>query len=61
MSEPVDSQPASPEEKTQHDNARFAHWEEEQAWEKEAQRRKIMIIAGFVVVGALVWAWAAFR
>lgn len=60
MSEPIDRPPANQEEMREHDNARFAHHAEEQAWEKEAQRRKVMIIAGFVVVGALIWAWMAF-
>ena len=61
MSEPNDRQSATPAEKNEHDNARFAHWEEEQTWEKEAQKRKFMIIAGFIVIGALIWAWMAFR
>jgi hypothetical protein len=65
MSEPVDRQSASSavtaSEKTEHDNARFTHWEEEQSWEKESQKRKAKIIAGFVATGAVVWAWMAFR
>lgn len=61
MSEPIARQSVTPAEKSEHDNARFSHWEEEQAWEKEAQQRKIKIIAGFVILGALVWAWMAFR
>lgn len=59
MSEPIDRQSVTSAEKSEHDNARFAHWEEEQTWEKEAQQRKVKIISGFVAVGALVWAWMA--
>jgi hypothetical protein len=61
MSEPIASQSATSAEKSEHDNARFSHWEEEQAWEKEAQRRKVKIIFGFIAVGALVWAFFTFR
>jgi aspartokinase len=61
MSEPIDRQSATSAEKTEHDNARFTHWEEEQARENEAQSRKTKIIAGFIATGAIVWAWMAFR
>lgn len=61
MSEPIVSQSVSSAEKSEHDNARFNHWEEEQAWEKESQQRKFKIIAGFVSVGVLVWGYMAFR
>ena len=60
MSEPIVRQSATSAEKSEHDESRFHHWEEEQAWEKEAQQRKFKIIAGFVAVGALVWAWMVF-
>lgn len=60
MSEPTASQSVTSAEKTEHDDARFNHWAEEQVWEKEAQRRKFKIIAGFVAVGSVVWAWAVF-
>lgn len=61
MTEPIVQPPANTAERTEHDNARFAHMQEEQAWEKEAQMRKVKIIAGFVLVGALVWAYMVFR
>jgi len=61
MSEPIVRQSATSAEKSEHDKARFDHWEEEQAWEKEAQRRKMKIIAGFIVTGAAIWAWMAFK
>jgi hypothetical protein len=60
MTEPIVHPPASTAEKSEHDNARFAHMAEEQAWEKEAQMRKVKIIAGFVAAGALVWGWMVF-
>ncbi len=60
MSEPIGHQPATSAEKSEHDSARFNHWEEEQTWEKEAQQRKFKIIFGFVAVGALIWAWMVF-
>ncbi len=60
MSESIERQSAPSTEKSEHDDARFAHWEQEQAWAKEAQKRKAKIIAGFVATGAIVWAWMAF-
>lgn len=59
MSEPIDRQTATPDERRAHEDARFAHRAEEEAWAQEAQKRKVMIISGFVVVGALIWAWMA--
>jgi len=59
MSEPTVSQPVTSAEKSEHDDARFNHWAEEQAWEKEAQKRKVKIITGFVAAGTLLWAWMA--
>jgi hypothetical protein len=60
MSEPAGRQSTTSDEKLEHDNARFDHWEQEQAWEKEAQQRKTKIMAAFLVLGALGWAWMAF-
>lgn len=57
MSEPMSRQSVTSAEKSEHDDARFTHWEEEQAWEREAQRRKFKIIASFVTAGALAWGW----
>jgi len=59
MSEPIDRQTVTSAEVHEHEDARFAHWAEEQAWAQEAQKRKVKIISGFVAVGALLWAWAA--
>lgn len=61
MGEPNDRQPATKEERREHDDARFAHREEAQAWESQAQMLKYKIIGGLVAVGALVWAWTTFR
>jgi hypothetical protein len=60
MSEPVGRQSITSDEKLEHDNARFDHWEKEQAWEKESQQRKAKIIAGFIAMGTIAWAWMAF-
>jgi hypothetical protein len=60
MSEPISRQPATADEKSEHDAARFDRWEQEQAWEEEARRRKVKIISGLVAAGGLVWAWMAF-
>jgi hypothetical protein len=59
MSEPVDRQPATAAERREHEDDRFKHMEDQAKWEQEAQSRKNKIIAGFVTVGALLWAWAA--
>lgn len=61
MSDPVGRQSVASSEKAEHDNARFAHLEEQQQWEKEAQQRKVKIIASFVTAGALVWGWMALQ
>lgn len=57
MGEPHDRQPATQEERREHDDARFAHFEEAQSREKQAQALKTKIIGGLIVFGALAWAW----
>lgn len=61
MSEPVDRQPVTAEERRQHEDERFKHMEDQMKWAQEAQSRKTKIIAGLVTAGALLWAWAAMR
>ena len=61
MGEPNDRQTATEQERREHDDARFAHFEEAQARENQAQALKTKIIGGLVAVGALAWAWVTLR
>ena len=61
MADTVPSQPTSSHdaELKQHSDERFARLEGELARQNAAQKLKTRIIFGFVVVGLIVWAWAA--